>query len=111
MLSDEQMSNGYPFSLLNDEQMSNKVRVEHQPAIYIYISSSGLAWMFFGPKTPTQPVVKGTQLGKLGISAIFVAEELPELLLIQGIVGCTPIPTYPYGKSLYKPYILGIYGL
>ena len=20
----------------------------------------------------------------------------------QGIVGCTPIPTYPYGKSLYK---------
>ena len=28
---DEQMSNGYPFSLLNDEQMSNKVRVEHQP--------------------------------------------------------------------------------
>ena len=29
-LSDEQMSNGYPFSLLNDEQMSNKVGVEHQ---------------------------------------------------------------------------------
>ena len=25
--------------------------------------------------------------------------------------GCTPIPTYPYGKSLYKPYIVGIYGL
>ena len=31
VLSDEQMSNGYPFSLLNDEQMSNKVGVEHQP--------------------------------------------------------------------------------
>ena len=31
MLSDEQMSNGYPFSLLNDEQMSNKVGVKHQP--------------------------------------------------------------------------------
>ena len=31
VLSDEQMSNGYPFSLLNDEQMSNKVRVKHQP--------------------------------------------------------------------------------
>ena len=30
---------------------------------------------------------------------------------VQGIVGCTPIPTYPYGKSLYKPYIVGIYGL
>ncbi len=24
--------------------------------------------------------------------------------------GCTPIPTYPYGKSLYKPYIVSIYG-
>ena len=32
VLSDEQMSNGYPFSLLNDEQMSNKVRVKHQAA-------------------------------------------------------------------------------
>ena len=31
VLSDEQMSNGWPFSLLNDEQMSNNVRVEHQP--------------------------------------------------------------------------------
>ena len=30
-LSEEQMSIGYPFSLLNDEQMSNKVGVEHQP--------------------------------------------------------------------------------
>ena len=25
----------------------------------------------------------------------------------QGIVGCTPIPTYPYWKSLYKPYLGG----
>ena len=31
VLSDEQMSNGYPFSLLNDEQMSNKVGFKHQP--------------------------------------------------------------------------------
>ena len=31
VLSDEQTSKGWPFSLLNDEQMSNKVRVEHQP--------------------------------------------------------------------------------
>ena len=30
VLSDEQMINGWPFSLLNDEQMSNKVRVEQQ---------------------------------------------------------------------------------
>ena len=29
---DEQMSKGWPFSLLNDEQMSNWVGVEHQPA-------------------------------------------------------------------------------
>ena len=35
VLSDEQMSNGWPFSLLNDEQMSNKVGVENQPAILI----------------------------------------------------------------------------
>ncbi len=34
MLSDEQMSNGYPFSLLNDEQMSNKVGVEHLPVVF-----------------------------------------------------------------------------
>ena len=31
VLSDEQMSNGYPFSLLNDEQMSNWVGVKHLP--------------------------------------------------------------------------------
>ena len=54
--------------------------------------------------------------------------------LFEGIVGCTPmkrgntpeeslentintqrmdvpLPTYPYGKSLYKPYIMGIYWL
>ena len=31
VLSDEQMSNRWPFSLLNDEQMSNWVGVEHLP--------------------------------------------------------------------------------
>ena len=31
MLSDEQMSKGWLFSLLNDEQLSNKVGVEHRP--------------------------------------------------------------------------------
>ena len=31
VLSDEQMSNEWPFSFLIDEQMSNKVGVEHQP--------------------------------------------------------------------------------
>ena len=33
MLSDEQMSKRWPFSLLNDEQMSNWVGVKHLPAI------------------------------------------------------------------------------
>ena len=33
MLSDEQMRKIWPFSLLNDEQMSNKVEVKHQPVI------------------------------------------------------------------------------
>ena len=31
VLSDEQMSKGWPYSLLNDEQMSNWLGVEHQP--------------------------------------------------------------------------------
>ena len=30
-LSDEQMRKIWPFCLLNDEQMSNKVGVKHQP--------------------------------------------------------------------------------
>ena len=35
VLSDEQMSKRWPFSLLNDEQMSNWVGVKHLPAIKI----------------------------------------------------------------------------
>ena len=31
VLSEEQMRKIWPFSLLNDEQMSNKVEVKHQP--------------------------------------------------------------------------------
>ena len=31
VLSDEQMSKRWPFSLLNNEQMSNWLGVEHQP--------------------------------------------------------------------------------
>ncbi len=33
VLSDEQMRKIWPFCLLNDEQMSNKVGVKHQPDI------------------------------------------------------------------------------
>ena len=36
VLSDEQMRKIWPFSLLNDEQMSNKVEVKHQPATAIH---------------------------------------------------------------------------
>ena len=35
VLSDEQMSKGWPFSLLNDEQMSNRVGVKHLPGYII----------------------------------------------------------------------------
>ena len=31
VLSDEKMSHGWLFALVKDEQMSNKVGVEHQP--------------------------------------------------------------------------------
>ena len=52
MLSDEQMSNGWSFSLLNDEQMSNKVRVEHQPVNHIGSLGSflGVQVFFCGEK-------------------------------------------------------------
>ena len=46
MLSDEQMSKRWPFSLLNDEQMSNKVGVEHQPVEGFYYCSMGLCSEF-----------------------------------------------------------------
>ncbi len=42
VLSDEQMSNAYPFSLVNDEQMSNKVGVKHQPVNHMYMIYSTL---------------------------------------------------------------------
>ena len=39
VLSDEQMSKRWPFSLLNDEQMSNWVGVEHLPVV------DGMLWL------------------------------------------------------------------
>ena len=36
VLSDEQMSKRWPFSLLNDEQMSNWVGVKHFPVVVFY---------------------------------------------------------------------------
>ena len=41
VLSDEQMSNGWPCSLLNGEQTSNKVGVDHQPGKLHY------NWLYF----------------------------------------------------------------
>ena len=35
VLSDEQMRKIWPFSLLNDEQMSNKVEAKHQPVRFL----------------------------------------------------------------------------
>ena len=56
VLSDEQMSNGWPYSLLNDEQMSNKVRVEHQPVngrvtqmIYLISVVVSILFLIFTP--------------------------------------------------------------
>ena len=46
VLRDEQMSNGWPFSLLNDEQMSNKVGVEHQP-VYAYFCTYIYIWYIY----------------------------------------------------------------
>ena len=39
MLSDEQMSKRLPFSLLNNEQMSNWLGVEHQPVTFFGLAS------------------------------------------------------------------------
>ena len=41
------MSKRWPFSLLNDEQMSNKVRVEHQPVNYVISPDIPESWVFF----------------------------------------------------------------
>ena len=46
---------------------------------------------------------------RMEFNKIWCSVLLPALRQGQGIVGCTPIPTYPlYGKSLYRP---GVYGL
>ena len=42
VLSDEQMSKRWPFSLLNNEQMSNWLGVEHQPDKRHVASRSGM---------------------------------------------------------------------
>ena len=64
VLSDEQMSNGCQFSLLNDEQMSNWLGVEHQPDIYIYVYMHLLRFLFIYslPNTKTQRSLLGWDL-------------------------------------------------
>ena len=49
MLSDEQMSKRLPFSLLNNEQMSNWLGVEHQPEKHQVVS---ICFDHFGMKDP-----------------------------------------------------------
>ena len=54
MLSDEQASKTWPFSLLNDEQMSNWVGVKHLPGRYDRHSGSHKVWInmeFLGDST------------------------------------------------------------
>ena len=73
----------------------------------------------------TRPLEHG-RLGDLGrvfssqeqYAAAEITEDRQRLQLLRVVwtsgdrQGCTPIPTYPYGKSLYSPYIIvGIYGL
>ena len=52
VLSDEQMSKGWPFSLLNDEQMSNWVGVKHQPVICFRFVYSVIFYGFYYGKSP-----------------------------------------------------------
>ena len=65
VLSDEQMSNGWSFSLLNDEQMSNKVRVEHQPVqqqstCFTWIKEEGF-WVWFSNSFSPKPNIGSWQ--------------------------------------------------
>ena len=52
------------------------------------------------------PVILHDQIRQAHEDDIFSITILVTLLIVQviyqGIVGCTPIPTYPYGKSLYS---------
>ncbi len=41
----------------------------------------------------------------------FMMGSLEWLMYMSGDSWMYPLPTYPYGKSLYKPYIVGVYGL
>ena len=46
------------------------------------------------------------RVGVLGILFLGWVQISPSISgTYQGIVGCTPIPTYPSGRSLYKAYI------
>ena len=49
VLSDEQMSNGCQFSLLNDEQTSNWLGVEHQPEMFqAFLGDQSMTWYYSG---------------------------------------------------------------
>ena len=50
VLSDEQMSKSWPFSLLNDEQMSNWLGVEHLPVIRVnlFLNTKYKTWSYLG---------------------------------------------------------------
>ena len=94
MLSDEQMSNGYPFSLLNDEQMSNKVRVEHQPAIYIYIQLWPCLDVFW-PKNSNPASSQGHAAGQAGHLSNFCCRRTSRTAVDSGDSWMYPDPNVP----------------
>ena len=53
VLSDEQMSKRWPFSLLNDEQMSNWVGVEHLPVVDGMLRLD-VDWIYYSLRTVSQ---------------------------------------------------------
>ncbi len=66
MLSDEQMSKRWPFSLLNDEQMSNWVGVKHLPVLFSRLlgeDEPNLTSIFF--KWVVQPPSSLSMFGEL----------------------------------------------
>ena len=73
-----------------------------------------LQCFFFRPKKMFFLMPEKKTNNPFGVGEKVEVQVKPEKLShYHGIVGCNdvPLPTYPYGKSLYKPYIVGINGL
>ena len=116
LVMSKRLSNGWPFSLLNDEQMSHKVRVEHQPEYlwyvivclynytYIYIfpwspadqTIRGLVfWMFHEPKIPLR-TTNNSAKGLVGLNFLGFNSK------IWGLISCDlfGVKTWPFQRLL-----------